>query len=514
MADRLNVLVLMTDQQRLDSLGCYGNTICRTPNLDRLAAQGAVMQNAFVTNPLSMPNRSTMLTGRYPSAHGVRTNGIPLGPCEMTLPQAMAAAGYHTASFGKIHLQPFDILECRYPDGRVTTSYESHQFWGASGPGCDSRLFWCPEEQMPLPYYGFQDVRLAIGHGEGVGAHYRKWLEANHPDVPGRLGRDNALPGGDGGPQCWHSAMPAECHPTKWVADRTIEFLRRRKDAERPFLAFCSIPDPHHPFCPPAPYCHLYEGTDIPLPERREGDLEAKPPHFLEHYLNGLRTSGTAASPPSQICDEHWREVIALTYGMITQIDDNLGRVLDCLDETGLAANTLVLFTTDHGDLMGDHGLLFKGPFNLDGLVRVPMIWRLPGRIPVGRRLDGLCGTVDLMQTLLELAGVEPPPGVQGVSAADYLQDRDGPPRDVLLIENDEDYLDEKLRTLVTPRWKLTVYAGRSYGELYDRENDPGEFVNLWASSDHAGVRRKLEARLLHELILRDDPLPPRFVHA
>lgn len=514
MPERPNILILMTDQQRADSLGCYGNAVCRTPNLDRLAGQGALMRNAFVSNPLCMPNRATLLTGRYPSAHGVRTNGIPLVCEEMTLPRVLADAGYRTASFGKIHLQPFGILECKFPDGRVMTSYESAAFWQASGGGFDTELFWSPAERMPLPYYGFQEVELSVGHGEGVTGHYRLWLEEHHPDVVGNLGARNALAEPTGAPQSWKSAMPAECHPTRWTCDRTIEFLRRRKAGGPPFMAVCSIPDPHHPFVPPAPYCFMYDGADTPLPGRRAGDLESKPPHFLEYYRNGLKTSGSHLNPTASIADEQWREVIAHTYGMVTQIDDNLGRVLDCLDETGLAGNTLVVFTTDHGDLLGDHGLLFKGPFHMDGLLRTPLLWRLPGRIPAGARLDGLCGTVDLMDTLLDFAGVEPPPGTQGVSFRGYLEGTAGPPRECLLIENDEDYLDLKLRTLVTPEWKITVYGGRDYGELYDRRNDPGEFENLWESPAHAEVKRELKERLLHELIRADDPLPPRFVHA
>ncbi|MCK4375300.1 MAG: sulfatase-like hydrolase/transferase, partial [Candidatus Brocadiae bacterium] len=168
MPERPNILILMTDQQRADSLGCYGNAVCRTPNLDRLAGQGALMENAFVSNPLCMPNRATLLTGRYPSAHGVRTNGIPLVCEEITLPRVLADAGYRTASFGKIHLQPFGILECKFPDGRVMTSYESAAFWQASGGGFDAELFWSPAQRMPLPYYGFQEVELSVGHGEGV----------------------------------------------------------------------------------------------------------------------------------------------------------------------------------------------------------------------------------------------------------------------------------------------------------------------------------------------------------
>jgi arylsulfatase A-like enzyme len=258
----------------------------------------------------------------------------------------------------------------------------------------------------------------------------------------------------------------------------------------------------------------MYDPADIVLPDRREGDLEAKPPHYLEHFTRGVRTSGTTDLAPSSITDEQWREIIAHTYGMVTLIDDSVGRVLGCLEEEGLAANTLVVFTTDHGDLLGDHGLLLKGPFNLSGLLRTPLIWRLPGVVPEGRRLDGLCGTVDLMQTVLDVVGVAPPPGRQGVSLRDYLVGRGGPQRDWLLVENDEDYLDVKLRTLITREWQLTAYGGKPYGELYDRQADPGEFVNLWDSPRCRDVRADLMGRLADVLICRDDPLPPRYVHA
>jgi len=513
MHKRPNILILMTDQQRADSLGCYGNKVCRTPNLDRLAEQGALMTNAFVANPLCMPNRATFWTGRYPSAHGVRSNGIPLSYDEITMVRVLAEAGYETASFGKIHLQPSGLLECVFPDGRRMISYESRPYWERTDPR-QPRRFYRPDDRMPVPHYGFQQIKLTIGHGEWPSGHYYWWLKENHPDVFNRRGREHALRPPTGAMQSWKSAVPAECHPTRWVCDRTIEFLRTRKDTVRPFLAVCSIPDPHHPFTPPAPYCFMYDEVDIPLPERREGDLEAKPPHFLRYYREGLKTSGTHEVPPSTFTDDHWREIIAHTYGMVTQIDDNLGRVLDCLDQEGLADNTIVLFTSDHGDLLGDHGLVLKGPYHMDGLVRVPMIWRMPGRIPAGRRLDGLFSTADVMDTLLDILGVEPPPGTQGISARAYLEGSGPAPRDALLVENDEEYLDLRLRTLITPDWKITVYAGQSYGELYDRRKDPGEFENLWDSPEHRDVKQALMERLMHALIEADDPLPVRFAHA
>ena len=383
--NRPNVLVIMTDQQRGDSLGCYGNDICQTPNLDRFASQGMIMDSAFVANSVCTPNRASLMTGRYPSAHGARCNGIPLSDREITLPQVLAANGYATGSFGKIHLQPTRILTCSRPYMPNTMSYESLHYW-INQKELWNDAFWDAGEMFPRPYYGFQEVELTIGHTGHVTSygHYGKWLDRNHPEMVGADTKARALPGGVGAALSWKSALPAELHSTNWAVDRTIDFIDMQHGEGsdgRPFCTFCSIPDPHHAFAPPEPYCNMYNDADIKIPPRREGDLEAKPPHYLDCYNGDNRVHGMPPGFSRKTPESHYREVIAHTYGMITLIDDAVGRLLKHLDDMGLADDTLVLFTSDHGDLLGDHGLVFKGPLLLDGCVRVPMIWRMGDKI-------------------------------------------------------------------------------------------------------------------------------------
>ncbi len=516
----LNILVFMTDQQRWDSLGCNGNPVCKTPHLDQLAREGFTSSSCFAANPTCTPSRASLMTGRYTTAHGARANGIPLSEDEITIPEVFSQAGYATGSFGKIHLRPTRVLEAVTPKGKRICSYESLAFWENYGPGLSVDQHYDHQSWFPSPYYGFDEVLLTIGHGSFASryGHYAEWLKEHHPELVGRDKQEFALPGSTGAPHSWKSAMPAEHHVSNWIVDQTMDFVSRQHEAGKPFLAFCSFPDPHHPFAPPAPYCNLYDDADIELPSLREGDLENKPWSYEQCYKNG--GEGITGVPngfrPCDLRDEQWREIIAHTYGMVTLMDEAVGRALRHLDELGLSDDTLVLFTSDHGDMLGDHGLLFKSSlWHLDSLVKVPLIVRLPGAIPTGQTKDGLISQVDLFQTICDFAGIEPPLGRQGVSQKDYLCAKtDVSPRRAAIVEDEDDTTDEKLRTLITDDWKLIFCGGREYGELYDRNNDPGECANLWNRREYQDVKSELLEQLLHELVAITDPLLPRYCTA
>ena len=307
------------------------------------------------------------------------------------LPELLLQAGYRTASFGKIHLAPFGLqLETPAQDHERAESMHS---WGA---GC---------EHMPLPYYGLEHVYYVGGHGYYTFGHYRRELEGGHPGaweqmLPPRPLKRPTLRG-----ECWKSTIPEELHYNTVIADRTIEYLRAH-DAQSPFFIWCSFPDPHHPWSPPAPWCDRYDPVKLTFsPERREGEFDDLPPYMRKRAWFG------------EEADREFREVHALQYGMISMVDHNIGRVLEALQQRGLMENTIVAFFSDHGDLMGDHRLDRKGPYLFRGLMRVPTILRLPAGTPRGVS-DALFSTVDLCPTLLDLAGVEQPAGVQGLSQA------------------------------------------------------------------------------------------------
>jgi arylsulfatase len=516
LSDHTNFLCIVTDQQRADHLGCAGNPVLRTPGIDRLAASGVRFARAYVNNPLCMPARATFFTGRTARGHGVRTNGIPLDPAVPTMTEALRLAGYRTHSIGKIHLRCFGT-----PNGVPIEALDPREF-------PESKAMWegGRVSAIPTPYYGLEGVEFAGGHGSWMWGDYRRWLDAQRPDGFELLQPKAGTPTPQKAEQSWKSALPQELHHSAWVADRTIAFLSEAAQQAKPFFLWCSFPDPHHPYCPPAPWCDMYDPKGIQLPTRREGELEDLPPHFREIHERDRWLSGRVHA--TKIADEQLREIIALTYGMISLFDFHIGRILDTLDATGLRQNTVVMFMSDHGDMMGDHWLINKGPFHFDGLLKVPFIWSWPGRFASGAATDALASHLDFAPTILDLAQVPIPEGPvpakpecaqmpqpwPGLSLAPILRGEQRSLREAVVIENDEDYLGLRIRTLVTERHQLTAYSGQTYGELFDLQEDPGQPHNLWASPSHRAVRDSLHQWLLHELLLTESPLPRRLCHA
>ncbi len=516
MPDRPNFLCIVTDQHRADHLGCAGNPVVRTPGIDRLAASGVRFSRAYVNNPLCMPARATFFTGRTARAHGVRTNGIPLDRSVPTMTEALRQAGYRTHSVGKLHLRPFGT-----PNGRPIEELDPAEF-------PESKVMWDSRRvaAIPTPYYGLDEVESAGGHGSWMWGDYRAWLDAQRPDGFDLLQPKAGIPTPHRAEQAWKSALPQELHHSAWVADRTIAFLDGAAQQPKPFFLWCSFPDPHHPYCPPAPWSEMYDPQDVTLPTRREGELDDLPPFFRAIYEKGMPLSGRFG--PTRMADEQLREIIALTYGMISLFDHHINRILETLENSGLRENTVVTFMSDHGDMMGDHWLINKGPFHFDGLLRIPFIWSWPGRFPAGVAANALASHLDFAQTILELAGVTIPEGPvpakpeapqmpspwPGLSLGRVLSGEQTSPREALVIENDEDYLGLRLRTLITERHQLTVYSGQTYGELFDLQEDPGQVHNLWNSPAHRALRDGLHERLLHELLLTESPLPRRLCHA
>jgi arylsulfatase A-like enzyme len=525
MAKRPNFLLIMTDQQRADHLGCYGNRVLRTPHIDTLATHGVAFDRCYVATPICMPNRATLMTGRMPSAHGVRHNGIPLSLRATTFVELLRQAGYRTAMVGKSHLQNMLDKPPLVPDPRnpaLARPPAALDEATALEPGRYDQEFaarWRrdPDRTMDLPYYGFEQVDLAIEHGDQVDGHYSGWLAARAHEPDRLRGSENALPSpGITVPQAWRTRIPAELYPTTYVAEATIDRLDGfAVDRARPFFLKCSFPDPHHPFTPPGKYFDLYRPDDMALPESWDIDRALAPPHLA--WLLDQRDAGTrlATTPALFACSaQEAREATALTFGMIAMIDDAIGRILARLTELGLADDTVVIFTTDHGDYMGDHQLLLKGPIHYDSITRVPLIWRDPARADGGARRAALTGTIDLAPTILARAGLAPFNGMQGASLLGVLDDPHASLRDALVIEEEGQrvYLGfprrTRVRTLVTARHRLSVYDGAAWGELYDRQEDPHERVNRWSDPSHRAALVALQDRLIHEMIALADTSP------
>ncbi|HUB98133.1 MAG TPA: sulfatase-like hydrolase/transferase [Stellaceae bacterium] len=516
---RPNFLFIIADQLRSDHLGCYGNRVVRTPNIDAIAARGFAADRFYVACPICMPNRATLMTGRMPSLHGVRHNGIPLSLSATNFVELLRRAGYRTSLVGKSHLQnmtgnppvwPRDpeerlALEARPDDGRYDQEWKPN--WRAR-----------PDYDVSLPFYGFDRVHLTIEHGDDLEGHYRRWLRQQVPNADSLVGTENALPTPElalaAFRQAWRTRLPEALHPTGYCATMSEAVLEDAARGDAPFFLMCSFADPHHPFTPPGRYWDMYRPQDMELPRSYRAGADRAPPHVAA--LRAERDAGRAVKHTPQLfacTEQEAREAIALNYGSISFIDAAVGRLLARLEALGLAENTVVIFTADHGDFMGDHQLLLKGPIHYRGIVEAPFLWHDPQK-PQNRRSDALCGTLDLAPTILARASVAPFNGIQGRDLAPLFSGAARTHHADLLIEEEGQRpqvgFDSRvrMRSLITDRHRLSVYDGVPWGEIYDLANDPDELVNLWDDPASAGVRADLVIRLARKMIALTDTSP------
>jgi arylsulfatase A-like enzyme len=527
---RPNFLLFITDQHRVDYLGCYGHPVLKTPHIDSIAARGTRFEKFYVATPVCMPNRSTLMTGRMPSVHGVRGNGTPLPLLSNTFVDALRASGYATALVGKSHLQNFldappmlkrapprpgdKVLDASFADARKPAP--------ADGPYDQEHPKRWEEGHdfaMQLPFYGFEHVDLCTEHGDQVGGHYYVWLKSRRPDAEALRDHGNQLPHDYVCPQAFRTPIPEALYPTSYIADKSCEWLDgyAAGGRDKPFFLMSSFPDPHHPFTPPGRYWSMYAPQDMALPP--SFDAGNRPLARAVEWALAERESGkanTATPAPFAVNEREAREAMALSCGMIAMIDDAIGRVLARLAACGLADNTIVIFTSDHGDFLGDHQLLLKGPAHYEGITHVPFVWAEPGT-HAARSTAVLGGTLDIAPTILDRAQVQPYNGIQGLSLLPVLESASTTmTRDSMVIEDDQQRAlfglpsGARLRTLVTPRWRMTIAQDDAYGELYDLNNDPAELDNLFDDSGHRSVRAELMEKLAYrEMELADrSPLP------
>ena len=513
MSKRPNFLYIMTDQQRADWLGCYGHPVLKTPNIDSIAAKGTRFDNFHAASPVCMPNRASFLTGRYPSLHGLRYNGCVLPKTANTFVDVLADAGYHTAAIGKSHLQPFTGLPPMGRDAEDTVS----EAWNIERP--ESYAEEPPHYQgearhaFEAPYYGYRHVDMVTSHGDRCGGHYLQWFRQAAPDWQELHDPANELAHNYTCPQAYRTPIPEDLYPTAYIRDRATDYLNARKDEDDPFFAFVSFPDPHHPFNPPGKYWGMYDPDDFEVSLPYEAHKNPPPP--LRWLRDNWESGGGQSTPQTAMMleDQQIKEAMALTAGMIACVDDAVGQILATLEETGLSENTVVCYNSDHGDYLGDFNMILKGAVPMRSITRVPFIWSDPAEEQEASSSDALCSTVDLAATILERAGLTPFNGNQGQSFLPATKGGDGPRAEVLIEYNDGGKRlgftrPARVRSLVTPDWRYTVYHDQEWGELYDLSADPNETENLWDSPGHKETRAYLSERLTQHLIAQMDESP------
>ncbi len=509
------ILFITTDQQRYDSLGCNGGKIARTPCADTLAAQGINYRRAHNQNTVCMPARSTMITGQYVRTHGVFSNGVPLPADAPSVARLLHdKGGYRTALIGKAHFEPlFD------PSGRWFENNMADE--GSFGP-----------------YRGFEHMEIAM-HGPMGRWHYTKWLRDNYPDeVAGFVTMLSAKGGGDtGAPEVGYNPVPRGHYHTDWVADRTVAYIDQLAQNDDWFI-WMSFPDPHHPWDPPASEARRINWRDLDLPpghpgsrEKIEKILAGKPRHWLDWYQGRFANDegGAMTFVPCEMTHDQVREINALIHVKNELIDEACARVIKRITERGWDRDTDIFFTTDHGELQGDFGLMFKGPYHVDALMRVPLIWRpAPSAGVAPAEITEPVGHLDLAPTFCEIAGVPRADWMQGAA----LPARPGSARQRVITEWDSQFaqIGMHLRSIYRDGWMLTAYekstrdtgfnlallyqalrrpnpvADIRYegteGELYNLSDDPLQWQNLWNDAGY----RKIKSHLLADLY---DNLPP-----
>lgn len=441
-AERPNILFLMADEFRHDCLSAAGHPLVKTPNLDRLAQSGVRFTNAYAASPVCSPSRATLFTGRYPQVHGVVRNGLPLKAGEVALPQILKGYGYATHMVGKLHLPPVDWF-----------------------------------------------TRPLITSG-GSGKEYRDFLKKRRPDFSG-VSNTAALPetlvtyrspckGDERSPlRIATSILPDELYEESWVADRAIDFLNEQKGKDHPWFLFVSMLKPHSEFVIPEPYASMYDPLKTVLPSSFRAGAEC------------FALDRSDANPRTFINDpKALQQIIAHYYGAVTLVDHHMGRILNALERLAIDNDTIVIFTADHGNMLGERNRMFKGVM-YESSVKVPLILKAPGRAPSGRVLDAVLDNTSVMPTLLELAGIPVPGGIQGKSLGALMKNGEAKWSEVAFSAL-------RHRMIRHQHWKLIdpYEDDTARPELYDLAKDPNEEVNLYGRPEVADVQNRLSEML------------------
>ncbi len=473
-----NIIIFHTDQQRYDSLHCNGNEHAKTPNLDALASEGCRFTRHIGANPVCMPSRASFFSGQYVPGHGVYSNGIPLWTrdtgekdkndfiseqvfgkpvekCVPTMADILGQNGYHTASFGKLHFQPH-LADDKY------NFYESYSLWEKE-----------ETEKINNPYYGFQTCKLILGHGEAPcgynRGHYGRWLLREHPEVVDMInsGEDVNTKTGSIMDDIYKSKVPSELHNSMWIASEACEYLDTKKDDVKPVFMFLGFPDPHHPMTPPEDIATDFE--DLPLPEFADYNKikSPKPKAFDDYRKKAFATK------------EEIAKGYRYTQASVFLIDKAIGQVIDKLKELGIYEDTTILFTSDHGDFMGDFDMICKYDVATYNLVHLPFImkpatklsWNMPAIV------DTPMSNVDVLPTLLAMNGINIPDQIQGIDIRTETAHTNMPMVTCSTVTGVNRNI-----SIFDDTYRYTYYINNGEEELYNHKEDPFEYENLVTS--------------------------------
>ncbi|WP_130859615.1 sulfatase family protein [Gracilibacillus phocaeensis] len=499
-----NILLITSDQQHFDTVGAFNSEI-KTPNLDRLVKEGTTFTRSYCPNPTCTPSRASIITGMYPSQHGAWTLGTKLLENRPTVGEYLQETGYHTGLIGKAHFQPT----------KETEEYSSLE----SYPLLSDLDFW---QKFDESFYGFEHVELTRNHTNEhlVGQHYALWLEEKGCEN----WRDYFLPptGNMDPKEKYTWKIPEEFHYNAWIAERSNALLDEYTNDKKPFFLWSSFFDPHPPYLVPEPWDTMYDPSELTIPTGKQGEHNNNPPHFqmtqeenpdFSAYMEtgyGIHGYHTHKGLDKV---EHQR-LTATYYSMVSLMDKYIGKILDKLDELGIADETIVIFTSDHGHFFGQHGLQYKGGFHYEDLIKIPFIARYPQHIPAGVKNSAMLSLVDLTPTFLDFANQQIPYQMSGKSQKKVWLGEERAVRDHVIIEFRHEPTTIHQKTYVDKRYKITFYYNQTYGELFDLKNDPFEYNNLWNQEEFQGLKQELMMKYIWAEMGKEPLFMPRISHA
>ncbi len=454
---RPNIILIITDQQRFDTIGALGFGHVDTPNLDRLVRDGVSFDNCFITAPSCAPSRASLFTGYYPHTTGILKNADPWRHAWV---ERMNGAGYRCVNIGKMHTYPYDVplgFHERYVVENKDRFLEERWFFDEWDKAL--RAKGCVKQQREL-YRQRDDYRERLGAFE------------------------------------WE--LPEDTHSDVFVGELARWWIDTKPRPDQPLFLQVGFPGPHPPYDPIPRYAEPYLARDLPLPEVTDAELASQPPAFRKMIEHNLRIDHDSVVHQLHAPESALHRQRAYYLANVTMIDEQVGGLLQSLDAKGYLDDAVVIFCSDHGDCLGDHGHSQKWTM-YDIITRVPCLVWSPSRFPGGRRLEPLCQLFDLAPTILELAGLDVPASFEAESLLPALTGEDWPGREEVFAEHGRDgILDStEFMTMVrTADWKLVHFLDEPDGQLFDLRADPDELRNLWHDPVYDSTQRQLLDRL------------------
>jgi arylsulfatase A-like enzyme len=450
---RPNIILIITDQQRYDTIRALGYPYMDTPNLDRLANEGVTFSNCFIAAPSCAPARAALFTGYYPHTTGILKNA---DQWRHSWVESLAESGYYCVNVGKMHTFPYE------------TPLGFHERYVVENK----------DRYLEGRYY-FDEWDKAM-HARGLVKQQRE-LYRQRVDYDERLG-------------AFEWELPEDMHSDFFVGDLATWWIETKPQPEGPLFMEIGFPGPHPPYDPVPRYAEPYLERDLPLPSFTEDEIVSQPPPFQAMREHNAQVDHDSISYTLAPTREQLYRQRAYYFANVTMIDEKIGQILEALERRGYLEDAVVIFTSDHGDALSDHGHSQKWTM-YDMITRMPMIAWSPGRFPGGREVDALCQQMDVGPAILELAGVEIEPSMEARSILPALRGAAWAGREVVFAEHARDGIlqETEFMTMVrSEKWKLVHFLGEPFGQLFNLEEDPGELHNLWDDPAYEAKKREL----------------------